>query len=337
MEGPDYPEDGRTYAGTLTLVSEQQLVLRGCKAFGLICSQKTWHRSESAEESVASDKRPASPLSSRPDHFNSQGIPQQSDSPLTQAIPTAVIAGNRVALVIGNSDYRSIAKLDNPANDAKLMANALKAVGFKLVGGGAQLDLDKDGFDSIVQRFGHQLPGANIGLFYYAGHGVQLRGSNYLVPVSANPTQEADADFQMIDIAVVLRQMEGAGMRLKLVILDACRNNPFGGRGLRAIGSGLAQMQAPEGTLISYATQPGNVAQDGLDGHSPYTKALAETIRKPGLGVFQTFNQVGLIVKRATAGAQQPWLSSSPIEGAFYFVAPPAPAVPTAGENNLAR
>ena len=154
----------------------------------------------------------------------------------------------------------------------------------------------------------------------YAGHGV--RGSNYLVPINANPTREADVDFQMLDAALVLRQMESAGTRLNLVILDACRNNPFGGRGLRASGGGLAQMQAPEGTLISYATQPGNVAQDGADGDSPYTKALAATMRTPGLDIFQTFNEVGLQVKRATGGSQQPWVASSPIEGTFFFAAP---------------
>src|SRR6266576_3523796 len=123
--------------------------------------------------------------------------------------------------------------------------------------------------------------------------------------------------------------MQGSGTRLNMVILDACRNNPFGARGLRASDGGLAQMRAPEGTLISYATQPGNVALDGTDGHSPYTKALAGTIKQAGLDIFQTFNQVGLAVKRETGGSQQPWVSSSPIDGTFYFVAPaPSPASP---------
>jgi hypothetical protein len=151
---------------------------------------------------------------------------------------------------------------------------------------------------------------------------VQVSGANYLVPVGANPTREADVDFQMVDVNLVLRQMQGSGTRLNMVILDACRNNPFGARGLRASDGGLAQMRAPEGTLISYATQPGNVALDGTDGHSPYTKALAGTIKQAGLDIFQTFNQVGLAVKRQTGGSQQPWVSSSPIDGNFYFVAP---------------
>ena len=240
-------------------------------------------------------------------------------TPVPAVSTPAVPLGKRVALVIGNSQYQSIGRLDNPANDARLIAEALKEDGFELVGDGAQLDLDKAGLERAVQEFGNQLQGADVALFYYAGHGVQVRGANYLVPVNANPTKETDVDFQMLDANLVLRQMEGAGTRLNLVMLDACRNNPFAGRGLRATGGGLAQMQAPEGTLISFATEPGTVAQDGSDGNSPYTKALAEIIRTPGLGIFDTFNQVGLKVKQSTGGAQRPWLSSSPIEGAFYF------------------
>jgi TPR repeat protein len=236
------------------------------------------------------------------------------------------LAERRVALVIGNSAYQNITRLENPSNDASLMAETLKGLGFALVGDGAQLDLEKTALDTAVQKFGRQLQGADVALFYYAGHGVQVRGSNYLVPVNANPTREADVDFQMVDINVVMNQMQGSGTRLNLVILDACRNNPFGGRGLRSSEGGLAQIRAPEGSFISYATQPGSVAQDGDDGHSPYTRALASTIRRSGLDIFQTFNEVGLAVKRTTGGSQQPWVSSSPIDGNFYFVSPPASA-----------
>ena len=235
---------------------------------------------------------------------------------------TSAFAEKRVALVIGNSTYQNVARLDNPSKDASLMADTLKGLGFNLVGNGAQVNLDKATLDIAVQNFGKQIQGADVAVFYYAGHGVQVRGSNYLVPVNANPTREADVDFQMVDIALVLNQMQGSGTRLNLVILDACRNNPFGGGGLRATGGGLAQISAPEGTLISYATQPGSVALDGDDGHSPYTKALSTTIQRSGLDIFQTFNQVGLAVKRSTGGSQQPWVSSSPIDGTFYFTAP---------------
>jgi hypothetical protein len=241
------------------------------------------------------------------------------------AVAAPAAAEKRIALVIGNSSYQNVTRLDNPRSDAALMAETLGSLGFTLVGGRAQLDLDKPAMDIAVQNFGRQVQGADVALFYYAGHGVQVSGANYLVPVGANPTREADVDFQMVDVNLVLRQMQGSGTRLNMVILDACRNNPFGARGLRASDGGLAQMRAPEGTLISYATQPGNVAQDGSDGHSPFTRALASTIRLAGLDIFQTFNQVGLAVKRETGGSQQPWVSSSPIDGTFYFVAPSSP------------
>ncbi len=235
---------------------------------------------------------------------------------------SAARADVRVALVIGNGSYEYVPRLANPANDARLIATTLRDLGFTVVGDDALLDLNKSKFDKAVQEFGRAAIGADVALFYYAGHGVQVRGANYLVPIEANPTKEADVDFQMLDVNVVLRQMESAGARLNVLVLDACRNNPFSGRGLRTATGGLAQMQAPEGTLISFATQPGNVARDGSDGHSPFSKAISETIRKPGLDIFRSFNEVGLSVSRATKGEQQPWLSLSPIKGDFYFAGP---------------
>jgi hypothetical protein len=243
-------------------------------------------------------------------------------------------AGGKIALVVGNGGYKNVAHLVNPTNDARLIARTLQGLGFELVGGGPQLDLDKAAFDNAVQTFGKQLQGAQVALFYYAGHGLQADEGNWLVPVDANPTRAQDLDFQTVNAALVLKQMEGSGTKLNLMILDACRNNPFAGRGLRAAGGGLAQMATPEGTLISYATQPGAVAQDGRNADSPYTEALAEAMRRPGLDLFGVFNEVGLKVKQTTGGAQQPWVASSPIDGAFYFVAAaqpaPAPVVRTA-------
>jgi uncharacterized caspase-like protein len=116
-------------------------------------------------------------------------------------------ADKRVALVVGNSSYRNITQLDNPRNDAGLMAETLRSIGFKLVGGRALIDLDKTSFDSAIQNFGNELVAADVALFYYAGHGVQVRGSNYMVPVGANPAKEADVDFQLVDVALVLRRI----------------------------------------------------------------------------------------------------------------------------------
>ncbi len=239
---------------------------------------------------------------------------------VTSAAAEAPPAGKRVALVIGNSAYHHVERLKNSDNDARLMAKTLLDVGFTLIGGGALLDLDRAGMAKAVEDFGRALPGADVTLFYYSGHGLQVQGVNWLVPVDANPTRPQDLDFQMLSADLVLRQMDGAGAKLNLVLLDACRNNPFSTSALRAVESGLAEMRAPEGTLISYATQPGNVAWDGGGSNSPYTQALTDNMRHPGLDIFHLFNAVGLQVKRITDGAQQPWVSTSPIDGDFFFM-----------------
>jgi uncharacterized caspase-like protein len=151
---------------------------------------------------------------------------------VASALAAPASAEKRVARVVGNSTYKSVAQLDNPNNDAALMTRTLKALGFVIVGGDARTDLDKRALDEAVQAFGRELQGADVAMFYYAGHGVQIHGSNYLVPIDANPTREADVDFQMLDVNVVMNQMQGSGTRLNVIVLDACRNNPFGGRGL---------------------------------------------------------------------------------------------------------
>jgi len=228
----------------------------------------------------------------------------------------------RIALVIGNGAYEHLPRLANPVSDARLIATTLESVGFKLIGGKAQTDLDRSGFERAIREFGAELAGGAVGLFYYAGHGLQVQGANFLIPVAADPITVADVDFELIDANVVLKQMEAAGSKLNILILDACRNNPFGGRGLRDAGSGLAPMRAPHGTLISYATQPGNTAMDGTSGHSPYTAALAQEIKQPGRQVFEVFNEVAVSVDKATGGRQQPWIAISPLEGTFYFLGP---------------
>ena len=159
-------------------------------------------------------------------------------------------------------------RLTNPGNDATLIATTLRSLGFTLVGGGAQENVDKAQFDHLVQDFGRAIQGADVALFYYAGHGMQVDGSNWLADGS-NPTRPQDLEFQMVNAELVLKQMDGAGTRLNLVILDACRNNPFATLGTRAVATGLAQMHAPEGTMISFATQPGNVAADGSGADGP--------------------------------------------------------------------
>jgi uncharacterized caspase-like protein len=245
------------------------------------------------------------------------------------AAQTAAPAEERVALVIGNGAYRHVPPLTNPPNDARLVAETLKSLDFRLIGDVALLNGDRAAMEHAIRDFGKRLRGRAVGLFYYAGHGVQIEGENYLVPVAADVEDAADVKYELVNVGYVLDEMKNAGNRLNIVILDACRNNPFGGRGLRALTRGLAQMQAPEGTIISYATQPGATASDGSGKNSPFTRALTVAMVKPGLSVFETFNDVGLSVKAATGGQQQPWLASSPIEGTFQFRARailPAPA-----------
>ncbi len=245
--------------------------------------------------------------------------------------PPASAAERRVALVIGNGGYQHVSRLVNPPRDARAMGAALGSVGFELIGGEALVDADKRAMEDSIRSFGRELRSGAVGLFYYAGHGLQVRGQNYLLPVTANVTGESDVKYELVDAGFVLDEMANAGNRLNVVILDACRNNPFGDRGLRSAANGLAQLQAPAGTVIGYATQPGAVAKDGDGEHSPYTLALLDAIQRPGLSLFDTFNEVGLRVKRATASEQQPWLATSPIEGQFSFVPGSAPTtVPVA-------
>ena len=244
---------------------------------------------------------------------------------LLAATGSSAHADKRVALVIGNSTYGHARALANPASDAKLMSDTLLSLGFFVVGGGAKLDLDKAGFDAALRDFQKELIGADVALFYYAGHGVETRGLNYLVPVDADPTDDGDVLTQGIALSGVLDELERAGTKINLVLLDACRDNPFRDGGVHATTGGLAQMQAPAGTLISFATQPRSVSLDGDDGHSPYTRALAETMTHPGYGLFRTFNEVGLAVQKATDGAQLPWVSMSPISGNFYFAGKSTP------------
>ncbi|WP_426611028.1 caspase family protein [Bradyrhizobium sp. McL0616] len=247
---------------------------------------------------------------------------------LLACIATAAQAEKRVALVIGNSAYQTVARLPNSAADARLMSDTLLSLGFFVVGGAAQVDLDKAGFDRALQAFSQELIGADVALFYFAGHGVETHGLNYIVPVDAHPADEGDVFVQAVGLAGVLDQMEKSGAKINLMLLDACRNNPFSGQGLRGDAGGLAQMQAPPGTLISFATQPRSVALDGDNGHSPYTRALADAMQQQGHGLFRTFNEMGLAVEKATHGQQLPWVASSPIATSFYFAGKPVPPAP---------
>lgn len=243
---------------------------------------------------------------------------------MTLALPDAA-AERRMALVIGNGDY-AVGPLDNPARDAALMADVLVEAGFEVR---HVTDLGYRALQRAVVGFGRDLGGAGedtVGLVYYAGHAIQANGENYLVPTDAELQDALDLDIQTLQVSVLMRGLESAGNRLNLVILDACRNNPF--KSVSRSGSrGLAKTDAPYGTLLAYSTAPGDVAADGTGTNSPYTMALARAMRTPGLPVEQVFKRVRIDVMERTGNRQVPWESSS-LTGDFFFFEPtPEPVV----------
>jgi len=247
-------------------------------------------------------------------------------------------ADRRVALVIGNSAYKQVPVLDNPANDAADLAAKLGKIGFDVVRG---IDLDYGGMRDIIRRFGEKMAGADVALVFYAGHGLQVAGKNYLVPIDAKISNQTDVDLATIDMDLILRAMESDN-RTNIVFLDACRDNPFAqklaanlGTRSASVGRGLAQSQAAVGTLIAYSTQPGNVALDGQGRNSPFTSALLKNIDTPGLSLGDTMIAVRNDVLQATNGHQVPWDHSS-MTGQFYFV-PPAPGQDGGASDALAK
>lgn len=233
-------------------------------------------------------------------------------------------AERRVALVIGNSSYKHTAPLDNPKNDATAISAALGRLGFDVLRG---LDTDIHEMIGLVRKFAKQAEDADVALFYYAGHGLQVDGQNYLAPVDAELNDLSDLDFGTIKLSSVLRQMSGA-RKANLVFLDACRDNPLMkdlARSLKSgrsasFGRGLARVEAGIGTLVSYATQPGNIALDGNDGHSPFTKALLTHIETPGIDVSSMMIKVRQDVIKSTSNHQIPWDHSS-LTDRFFFKA----------------
>jgi len=235
-------------------------------------------------------------------------------------------AEKRVALVIGNAAYPT-SPLRNPVNDARAMARVLRELGFDVL---AWENASQKETQRAILQFGERLRDGGVGVFYYAGHGLQVAGRNYIVPVNAVIYAEAEVEVESVDVASVLARMESANNRLNIVVLDACRDNPFG-RSFRSSGRGLAAIDAPSGTLIAYATAPGRLARDGDGANGLYTAELLKAIREPSLSLEGVFKRVRGAVRQATRGEQVPWEASS-VEGEFYFKLGAAPARPAAPE-----
>lgn len=246
----------------------------------------------------------------------------------------AALAAAKAALVIGNGAYRNVQPLVNPPNDAADMAAALKGIGYSvtLVKDG-DLSAMNDGLRAFLRDADH----ADSALIFYSGHGVQVKGRNYLIPVSAQISDELDLDTQTVSLDKLLELVDGAGAKVRIVILDSCRDNPLTRTLVRGAGTrGLARVDldaaSAKGTLIAYSTAPGSVAQDGTGRNSPFTTALLAHMTVPGLDIRQMFGQVRADVDQATQGAQTPWVNEA-IIGSFAM----AGTVPEAGRVNVVQ
>jgi len=227
---------------------------------------------------------------------------------------TPAATERRTALVIGNSSYNT-GSLRNPVNDADDMASALKRLGFDVI---LKKNATQQDMEDAIRDLGDRIKKGGVGLFFYAGHGVQISGKNFLLPVGAKIDRETDVKYRAMDADMVLDEMGNAGNPMNIVIFDACRDNPFG-KSFRTASRGLAIISsAPRGTLVSYSTSPGNVAADGGGRNSLYTGSLMKHIMTPGLPIEEVFKNVRQDVVRQTGGKQIPWELSS-LEGRFYF------------------
>jgi uncharacterized caspase-like protein len=232
------------------------------------------------------------------------------------ATVSAVHALPRHALVIGNSRYAAM-PLQNPANDAAAIAATLKETGFAV---DLRLDAKKTVMEEAIRGFAERAGKQKaVGLFYFAGHGLQLSWRNFLVPVDASPKTAEEVPKQAVDIAILLQGLGWADNPMNIIILDACRDNPFDSE--LKTGKGLSQMDAPIGTLLAYATAPGNTASDGSGRNGLYTENLLREMRKPDTRIEDVFKRVRLAVRRASQGQQIPWESTS-LEDDFYFLPP---------------
>jgi Caspase domain len=221
---------------------------------------------------------------------------------------------SRLALLIGNATYKT-SPLKNPVNDVRLMEASLKEAGFTVIK--AENATRRD-MQRMVRDFGERLKqSGGVGLFYFAGHGVQVKGANYLVPVDADIRSEDEVAFDSVDAQSILEKMETAKNRINLLILDACRDNPFA-KGSRSGSAGLATMSAPSGSLVAYSTAPGSVASDGAGNNGLYTQHLAAVMRVPDMPIEEVFKRVRASVRKDSANQQTPWENTA-LEGNFYF------------------
>lgn len=262
--------------------------------------------------------------------FNAKAVPtsysgtktiEQFYIPVDKKNLPSMVNQQRIALVIGNGNYANAGKLANPINDARAMESTLTSLGFKVL---EYEDLSQSEMKKAVDDFGQQLDNYDVSLVFYAGHGIQVNGKNYLIPIDASISSKKDVEYNAIDAGRVLAKMEDAPTKTNIIILDACRNNPFE-RSWRAVkingtgGGGLAFMNAPTGSLIAYSTAPGNTAADGVEGtNGVYTSALLKHMKTPNIPIEEMFKRVRVTVENKTNKRQVSWESTS-LKGDFFF------------------
>lgn len=237
---------------------------------------------------------------------------------LTPSVPPSVtsVSGRKVALILGNSSYSWGGNLANPKNDADDIGQALRDLGFEVA---SYKDVSLRTFNNALDEFGQRINGADVALFFYAGHGVQLEGENYLIPTDARLQSSGEVKYECVPVGKLLAKMEGARTKTNILLLDACRNNPFERSWSRSInGNGLKAMDAPTGTFIGFATAPNTTASDGDGRNGTYTSAILQHIKTPNLTLDQIFNRVNKAVQDNSKGRQIPWKASS-LSDDFYF------------------
>ena len=266
------------------------------------------------------------PVATESDSFDFKKSQQLKPSSTNATLQAGLVSTNRtgdliktsesrVALVIGNSHYQGFGDLINPANDARDMSSTLARLGFSV---SLLIDAGQEDMETAIADFGRKLIEGGVGLFYYAGHGVQVDGRNFLIPTGAAIDNQKEVRYKAVDPGQVLDEMDNARSGLNIVLLDACRDNPLP-RSTRSGLRGLTRLDAAKGTFIAFATSPGSVAFDGDERNGVFTKHILQDIQIPGLTLEQVFKKVIQGVDQETNGQQTPWSSSS-FTGEFYFL-----------------
>lgn len=251
----------------------------------------------------------AGPTVPQPDYQESE---EAAQLPTTNQLAISTI-GRRVALIIGNAAYK-IHPLRNPRNDADDVSRSLKGSGFEVID---LRDASLSQMRSAIRQFGDKLLTSDTGLVYYSGHGIEIRGRNYFIPVNADIQREDEVADQSLDVSLILEKMSTAQKAVNILIVDACRDDPFG-RSFRSSSKGLAPIEAPRGTIVAYATSPGKVAADGDGRNSPYTKHLVRAMQAPNKPIELVFKEVRRAVQDETKNLQTPWENTS-LSGDFFF------------------